>query len=170
MFQFYGSSASSGVWILPGSHKGDRCNIKEMIQANDGSNRLPGTVPLVCEPGDVVLANRQTLQDRRVTFNFGFHRRASVLNVKTHFFEKPVVYDDEYIHERARLIAVAIDACQQRFPPRIALRLPALRRTGGCQPLERSNKEKHCQGLSSEECSALTLACSSVPSDSCTFS
>ena len=70
------------------------------------------------------MANRQTLHcsfantspDRRVTFNFGFHRRASVLNVKTHFFEKPVAYDEEYIHERARLIAVAIDARQQRFP------------------------------------------------------
>jgi hypothetical protein len=124
MFQFYGSSGGSGVWVLPGSHKGSRHNIKDMIQANDGSDRLPGAVPLVCEAGDVVMANRQTLHcsfantspDRRVTFNFGFHRRASVLNVKTHFFEKPVVYDEEYIHERARLIAVAIDARQQRFP------------------------------------------------------
>ena len=124
MFQFYGSSAGSGVWVLPGSHKGGKYNIKAMVQANNGSDRLPGAVPLVCEPGDVVLANRQMLHcsfpntssDRRVTFNFGFHRRASVLNLKTHFFDKPVVYDNEYIHERARLIAVAIDARHQRYP------------------------------------------------------
>lgn len=124
MFQFYGSSAGSGVWVLPGSHKGEKYDIKAMVEANNGSDRLPGAVPLVCEPGDVVMANRQMLHcsfantslDRRVTFNFGFHRRASVLNLNTHFFEKPVVYDEEYIHERARLIAVAIDARHQRFP------------------------------------------------------
>ena len=124
MFQFYGSSAGSGVWVLPGSHKGGRYDIKAMVETNNGSDRLPGAVPLVCDPGDVVMANRQTLHcsfantspDRRATFNFGFHRRTSVLNVKTHFFEKPIVYDEEYIHDRARLIAVAIDARQQRFP------------------------------------------------------
>ena len=124
MFQFYGSSAGSGVWVLPGSHKGGKYDIKALVEANNGSDRLPGAVPLVCEPGDVVLANRQMLHcsfpntslDRRVTFNFGFHRRASVLNLKTHFFDKPVVYDNEYIHERARLIAVAIDARHQRYP------------------------------------------------------
>ncbi len=124
MFQFYGSSAGSGVWVLPGSHKGGRYNIKAMVEANNGSDRLPGAVPLVCEAGDVVMANRQTLHcsfantspDRRATFNFGFHRHASVLNVNTHFFEKPIVYDEEYIHERARLIALAIDARQLRYP------------------------------------------------------
>ncbi len=124
MFQFYGSSAGSGVWVFPGSHKDGRYNIKAMVEANNGSDRLPGAVPLVCNPGDVVLANRQTLHcsfantspDRRATFNFGFHRRASVLNVKTHFFDKPIVYDEAYIHDRARLIAVAIDARQQRYP------------------------------------------------------
>ncbi len=124
MFQFYGSSAGNGVWVLPGSHKGGKYDIKAMVEANNGSDRLPGAVPLVCEPGDVVMANRQTLHcsfantspDRRVTFNFGFHRRASVLNFNTHFFENPVVYDEDYIHDRARLIAVGIDARRQRFP------------------------------------------------------
>ena len=95
-----------------------------MIEANNGSDRLPGVVPIVCEPGDVVITNRQTLHgsfantspDKRVTFNFGFHRRASVLNVRTKFRREEVVYDEERIRERSRLIAVGIDARQQRFP------------------------------------------------------
>ena len=123
MLQFYGSSAGSGVWVLPGSHKGERYDIKTMVEANSGSDRLPDAVPLVCEPGDVVLANRQTLHcsfantspDRRATFNFGFHRRDSVLNVNTHFFEQPTTYTEQYIHERARLIALGIDARGQRY-------------------------------------------------------
>jgi len=67
------------------------------------------------------MANRQILHasfantspDKRMTINFGFHRRASVLGVRT---SKDVVYDEERIHERSRLIALAIDARQQRYP------------------------------------------------------
>ena len=57
--------------------------------AEAGSERLPDAVPIVCKPGDVAMTNRQVLHgsfantspDWRVTVNFGFHRRASVLGV-----------------------------------------------------------------------------------------
>ena len=52
----------------------------------------------------------------RVTINFGFHRRSSVLGVRTEYNGQEVVYDEERIFDRSRLIAVAIDARQQRFP------------------------------------------------------
>jgi hypothetical protein len=121
MAQLYGSTAANGVWVIPGSHKLGRIDIKEMKAANKGSDRLPGAVPMVCEPGDVVMANRQVLHasfantspDKRITINFGFHRRASVLGTK---ISAKVVYDEERIHERSRLIALAIDARRQRYP------------------------------------------------------
>ena len=63
-------------------------DIKAMVEEN-GSDRLPGAVPMICEPGDVVMSNRQALHasfantspQKRITINFGFHRRRSVLNV-----------------------------------------------------------------------------------------
>jgi ectoine hydroxylase-related dioxygenase (phytanoyl-CoA dioxygenase family) len=96
-----------------------------MVAAQAGSDRLPDAVPLICNPGDVAITNRQCLHgsfantssDWRVTINFGFHQRASVLgvtsggihNVRAH-------YDAERIRERSRLIGYAISARQQRFP------------------------------------------------------
>ena len=82
---------------------------------------------MVCEPGDVVMTNRQALHgsfantspDKRVTFNFGFHRRTSVLNVRTRDKDTEVIYNEERIHERSCLIALGIDARQQRYPHEI---------------------------------------------------
>ncbi len=124
MFQYYGSTATNGVWVIPGSHKQGKLDIKGMIAANGGSDRLPEAVPMVCEPGDVVIANRQVLHAsfpnsspyKRVSFNFGFHRRSSVLGVRRkQYDDQEVVYDEKRIFERSRLIALAIDARQQRF-------------------------------------------------------
>ena len=123
MAQLYGSTAENGVWLLPGSHKQGKMDIKAMVDAN-GSDRLPGAVPMVCEPGDVVIANRQALHasfantspQRRITINFGFHRRRSVLNARTRHNNMEVVYDEDRVYERSRLIALAIDARRQRFP------------------------------------------------------
>ena len=58
--------------------------------AEAGSERLPDAVPIIARPGDVAITNRQALhgsfantsKDWRVTVNFGFHRRRSVLGVK----------------------------------------------------------------------------------------
>ena len=124
MAQLYGSTAANGVWVLPGSHKQGKMDIKRMVEENNGSDRLPGAVPMICEPGDVAMSNRQALHasfantspQRRITVNFGFHRRRSVLNARTSRNGQEVVYDADRIYERSRLIALAIDARQQRFP------------------------------------------------------
>ena len=121
MAQLYGSTAANGVWVLPGSHKQGKLDIKAMIEANNGSDRLPGAIPIVCEPGDVGMSNRQALhgsfantsKELRMTINFGFHRRSSVLGVR---YDQQVLYNEERIFKRSRLIALAIDARQQRFP------------------------------------------------------
>ncbi len=55
--------------------------------------------------------------DWRVTVNFGFHRRSSVLGVLGGgVHNAPAVYDAARIATRSRLIGYAIDARHQRFP------------------------------------------------------
>ena len=124
MAQLYGCDAVNGLWVVPGSHRGGRADIKAMVAAA-GSDRLPEAVPLICAPGDVAIVNRQALHGSfantgskpRVTLNMGFHRRRFVLDVKTGGVHNPVsVYDADYIRRRARLILYAIDARRQRWP------------------------------------------------------
>jgi hypothetical protein len=124
MAQLYGCTPANGVWVVPGSHKLGRADIKAMV-AEAGTERLPDAVPIVCAPGDVAITNRQTIhgsfantsRDWRVTVNFGFHRRKSVLGVKGGGLHNAVaVYDDARIRERARVIGYAIDARSHRFP------------------------------------------------------
>lgn len=124
MAQLYGCTPANGLWVVPGTHKQGKVDIKAMV-AEAGSERLPDAVPLICAPGDVAITNRQTLhgsfantsKDWRVTVNFGFHRRTSVLGVSGGgIHNAPGVYDDARIRDRARLIGYAIDARRQRFP------------------------------------------------------
>jgi ectoine hydroxylase-related dioxygenase (phytanoyl-CoA dioxygenase family) len=124
MAQLYGSNAANGLWVVPGSHLGGRADIPAMVAAA-GSERLPDAVPLLCGPGDVAMTSRQavhgsfanTSPDVRVTFNLGFHRRASVLGVRTSgVYGRSAVYDDARIRERSRAIAWAIAARAARFP------------------------------------------------------
>lgn len=124
MGQLYGCNPANGLWVVPGTHKLGKADIKEMV-AKAGSERLPDAVPLICDPGDVAITNRQTVhgsfantsEQWRVTVNFGFHRRASVLGVKGGgVHNAPAVYDAERIHTRSRLIGYAIDARRRRFP------------------------------------------------------
>jgi hypothetical protein len=124
MAQLYGCNATNGLWVVPGSHRQGKADIKTMVEAA-GSDRLPDAVPLVCDPGDVAICNRQAIHgsfantspDVRVTINFGFHRRRFVLGVKSGGVHNPVaVYDETYIRERSRLIMYGIDARRQRFP------------------------------------------------------
>jgi len=123
MAQLYGCNAENGLWIVPGSHR-KKADIAGMV-ASAGSERIAGAVPLVCRPGDVAMTCRQvvhgsfanTSADWRVTFNFGFHRRASVRNVRSGGVHSAAAfYDDAYIHERSRLIGYGIDARRQHFP------------------------------------------------------
>lgn len=124
MAQLYGCTAANGVWVVLGTHKLGKADIKAMA-AEAGSDRLPDAVPIICAPGDVAITNRQavhgsfanTSPDWRVTVNFGFHRRSSVLGVEGGgVHNAPAVYDEERIRERSRVIGYAIDARRQRFP------------------------------------------------------
>lgn len=124
MAQVYGSTAVNGVWVVPGTHKLGKLDIMKMV-ADAGSERLPDAVPIVCNPGDVVICNRQLVHgsfantgfEPRVTVNFGFHRRSSVLNVKgAGIHSESVVYDEKLIRERSRAIGYAVDARRKRFP------------------------------------------------------
>ena len=75
-----------------------------------------------CNPGDVGINNRQALHGAfantsggmRVMLVFGFLPRASVLGVVKG--DPPVTYDAARVHERSRIIVLAIDARRQRFP------------------------------------------------------
>ena len=124
MMQLYGCDAGNGLWVVPGSHRIGKVDITAMCDES-GSDRLPDGVPLVCAPGDIAVVSRQavhgsfanTSDNIRVTINAGFHRRASVLGVRSGGVHNPVsLYDEEYIHRRSRLIAYGIDARRQRFP------------------------------------------------------
>jgi hypothetical protein len=128
MMQLYGCNAANGLWIVPGSHRA-KADIKALVAAA-GSDRLADAVPLICGPGDVAMCNRQALHcsfantsgDVRVTVNFGFHRRASLLDVNAGTAEDPVFFDDVRIRTRARLIQYAIDARAQRYPDETSYR------------------------------------------------
>ena len=124
MAQLYGCTPANGVWVVPGSHKLGKADIRAMV-AQAGSDRIPGAVPIVCKPGDVAITNRQavhgsfanTSKDWRVTLNMGFHRRKSVLGVMGGgVHNAPAVYDAARIADRARMIGYGIDARKQRFP------------------------------------------------------
>lgn len=123
MAQLYRTHAANGLWVMPGTHKQGQLDIKSMVEAN-GSDRLPGAVPMICEPGDVGIVNRQALHgsfantspDWRASLIFGFHRRSSVLGVRIQRPDHELVYDEERIYRRARIMSLAIDARRQRFP------------------------------------------------------
>ena len=124
MAQVYGSTAVNGVWVKPGSHRVGKIDIKKLI-ADSGSERIEGMVPLVCNPGDVIICNRQLLHgsfpncgfEPRVTVNFGFHRRSSVLGIQgPGLYSVPMFYDEALIDERSKPLGYAIDARKRRFP------------------------------------------------------
>lgn len=122
--QLYGSTPENGVWVVPGSHKLGKVDIKARVEANGGSERLADAVPLVCEPGDCFITNRQILHgsfantspDKRITVNFGFHRYRSVIGQTGVLSGSGNFYDEAYVHRRCQCIPVAIDARAQRFP------------------------------------------------------
>ena len=128
--QLYPTTVGNCLWVIPGSHKLGKADIKAMVVANGGSEQLPGAVPLVCEAGDVTMVNRQavhgsfanTSPDLRISLTFGFHRRRSVLGQKAalSIVDTAAVYDEQRIFERAAVIQVAIDARAQARPAEAA--------------------------------------------------
>ena len=124
MGQVYGSTAVNGVWVIPGSHKAARANIAKMVE-DAGSERLPNAMPIICNPGDVVINSRQIIHgsfantgfEPRLSINFGFHKRTSVLNIRgAGMHAEAAVMDEAFIDTRSRLIGFALDARRQRFP------------------------------------------------------
>ena len=123
MAQIYGSTAVNGVWVLPGTHKVGKIDIKNLVKES-GSERLKGAVPMICNPGDVVICNRQILHgsfpncgyEKRVTVNFGFHKRSSVLGTKGGgVHSEAQVFDEEIISRRSKSIGYAIEARKAKY-------------------------------------------------------
>ncbi|MFC7692711.1 phytanoyl-CoA dioxygenase family protein [Paeniroseomonas aquatica] len=124
--QLYPTTLGNCLWVIPGSHKRGKADIKAMVAANGGSEQLPGAVPLVCAAGDVTMVNRQmvhgsfanTSPDLRISLTFGFHRRSAVLGQKAALAQEGsnAVYDDQRIFDRSAVIQVAIDARHQARP------------------------------------------------------
>jgi ectoine hydroxylase-related dioxygenase (phytanoyl-CoA dioxygenase family) len=124
MAQPYGCDAVNGLWVVPGSHAVGKADIRKMV-AQAGSDRLPEAVPLICSPGDVAMTNRQAVHasfantgpKARVTINFGFHRRRSIVGVTSGgVHNATATYDEARVEERSKAIAYAIDARAQRYP------------------------------------------------------
>ena len=123
MAQLYSSTAANAVWIVPGTHKQGKLDISSLTEAS--GDKISDAVPMICEPGDVVMCNRQavhgsfanTSDDWRVSVGFGFHRKESVVGVTAKLLNgKTVLYDEARVRERSRMIAIAIDARAQRYP------------------------------------------------------
>ena len=120
MVNLYPTKAENALWVVPGTHKGGKADIRAMVAAS-GSDRLDGAVPMLCKPGDVAICSRQvvhgsfpnTSDTPRATYVFGFHRRSSVAGVKGWATE---AYSDDSIRSSSRIIPLAIDARRQRFP------------------------------------------------------
>lgn len=124
MTQLYPSTAQNAVWVLPGSHKLGKVDITGLVDES-GSERLQGACPMICDAGDVMVMNRQLVHgsfanssaDRRVTLNAGFFPRKRVVNVTARRLNGDIeTYDEERVVARSRIIALAIDARQQRYP------------------------------------------------------
>ena len=124
--QLYPSTVGNCLWVVPGSHKNGKADIKGIVAANGGDEKIPGAVPLVCNAGDVTIVNRQMLhgsfantsKDLRISLTFGFHRRRSVLGAKAalSMADQGAVYDEKRIDERSAVIQVSIDARHQYYP------------------------------------------------------
>jgi len=129
--QLYPTTAANALWIVPGSHREGRIDIKTRVSANENGDQLPDAIPLVTHAGDVTIVNRQILHgsfantspDPRVSITFGFYPRSSVLGVTSGLNlaleenkGKTKVYDDEHIRRRSAVVQVALDARHQSRP------------------------------------------------------
>ena len=144
MAQLYGCTSANGLWVVPGSHRRGKADIKAMVDAA-GCDRLPDAVPLVCAPGDVAITNRQAVHGSfantsplpRVTINFGFHRRRSRAQRR----ERRCPQRGGRLRRGARPRALEGHRVRHRrpspaLPRRAALHIPPLQRSRGRAPLD----------------------------------
>lgn len=123
MVQLFPCTAANGMWYVPGSHRLGKVDLKSMI-AKAGTNLLPDAVPIICQPGDVAISNRQivhgsfpnTSKDVRITLNMGFHRRSAIKGQRGIEGYGVKAYDDEVIRKRCEIIGLAIEARRKRYP------------------------------------------------------
>ena len=126
--QLYPTSPRSCLWVVPGTQKLGRIDIRKRVEENPERELLPDAVPLHCQPGDVTIVNRQALHcsfantsaETRISLTFGFHRRSSILGARGALAESAdIIYDERRIRERSEVIGVAIDARSQFYPNEI---------------------------------------------------
>lgn len=119
MTNLYPTDPANALWIVPGTHRIGKLDLGEL--ADPDSGLIDDAVPLLAKAGDVAICNRQVVHGSfpndgdkpRLTINFGFHRRRSVLGVQG-WAEQP--YDLDHILQRSRVVQVAINARRERFP------------------------------------------------------
>ena len=124
MAQLYGCTPANGVWVVPGSHKRGKADIRGVgrrggvrAAAGRGADRVRAGRRGDHQPAGGAWLVRQHQRDWRITLNFGFHRRRSVLGVQGGgVHNAAAVYDAARIRERARMIGYGIDARRQRYP------------------------------------------------------
>ena len=123
--QLYRTTPANCLWVVPGTHKQGRIDIKQAVADNRGKDTLPDAVPLICEPGGVTVVNRQMLHgsfantspDMRLSLTIGFHRHKSVVGqIGALSMRGQGAYDEKRIFERSSVIQVAIDARHQHRP------------------------------------------------------
>jgi hypothetical protein len=119
------------LWVVPGSHR--RWRLADGGSFPKPTEVLPDAVPMMMEPGDCGMVNRSSLHgsyrnhsdQRRVTMVLGFHKRSSAVGTETtnvHAFRLPggsnsrrIIYSEDYVCRRSRMIPLAIDARRQHF-------------------------------------------------------
>ena len=146
MAQLHPSTAGNGVWVLPGSHKLGKMDIRQLV-ADSGSERIEGAVPLLCGAGDVFICNRQLVHgsfansslDRRITLNAGFFPRPGS---RCHHLETGRHGGHVYGGKNLRTLPhhrPGRGSPSATFSRGAAIHLPAAGRPGRRQPLERTN-------------------------------
>ena len=55
--QVFGCTAENGVWTVPGSHRWGHIDLVSLVERY--GERLPGALPCICGPGDIVMQVRK---------------------------------------------------------------------------------------------------------------
>ena len=132
MAQLYGCTSANGLWVVPGSHRRGKVDIKAMVDAA-GSTACPTRCPSCAPRATWRSPTARPCTARSPTparchgsrSTSGSTAGARVLGVESGGVHNAVaVYDEARVHERSKAIAYAIDARAQRFPdePRFTYR------------------------------------------------